>query len=130
MLGPTNKSLRKGDPPLLQEYCYDCHGDGEKRKVGTRYPLEPGGDYGDHQLWKKVWETSTGEICLLLDVEQPGDKEIDRILSWIEESVFDHDPQKTEPGRVVLRRLNRWNTKIPFVIFWSEYRNRNFVSCG
>ena len=41
------------------------------------------------------------------DMEQPGDKEIDRILSWIEESVFDHDPQKTEPGRVVLRRLNR-----------------------
>jgi hypothetical protein len=94
--------------PLLQEYCYDCHGDGAKKgKLALDIHSNQEEITGDHQLWKKVWENLHRRNMPPADMEQPGDKEIDRILSWIEEFVFDHDPQKTEPGRVVLRRLNR-----------------------
>ena len=78
-----------------------------KRKAGLDIHSNQEEITGDHQLWKKVWENLHRRNMPPADMEQPGDKEIDRILSWIEEHAFDHDPQKTEPGRVVLRRLNR-----------------------
>jgi len=94
--------------PLLQEYCYDCHGDGAKK---GKLALDIHSDYdeiiGDHELWKRVWENLHRRNMPPADKDQPGDEKTDRILSWIEKSVFKHDPEKTVPGHVVLRRLNR-----------------------
>ena len=56
-----------------------------KRKVGPRYPLEPGGDYGRSPILEEGGENLHRRNMPPADMEQPGDKEIDRILSWIEE---------------------------------------------
>ena len=70
--------------PLLQEYCYDCHGDGAKKgKLALDIHSNPEEITGDHQLWKKVWENLHRRNMPPADMEQPGDKEIDRILSWM-----------------------------------------------
>ncbi len=94
--------------PLLQEYCYDCHGDGAKKgKLALDIHSDHDEIIGDHDFWKKVWENIHRRNMPPADKDQPGDEKIDRILSWIEKSVFKHDPEKTVPGHVVLRRLNR-----------------------
>ena len=61
---------------------------------------------GDHQFGRRCGKTSTGEICLLLTWSSPETKKLTD-LKLDRRIRFDHDPQKTEPGRVVLRRLNR-----------------------
>jgi hypothetical protein len=94
--------------PLLQEYCYDCHGDGAKKgKLALDLHSKQEEIIGDSELWKRVWENLHRRNMPPADKDQPGDEEIDLILSWIEKSVFDHDPEKANPGQVVLRRLNR-----------------------
>lgn len=94
--------------PLLQEYCYDCHGDGAKKgKLALDIHSDHDEITGDHELWKRVWENLHRRNMPPADQHQPGDEAIDRILGWIEKSVFNHDPEMTEPGQVVLRRLNR-----------------------
>ena len=94
--------------PLLQEYCYDCHGDGAKKgKLALDIHSNHEDIAGDRELWKRVWENLHRRNMPPADKDQPGDEEIDRILSWIEKTVFNHDSEKTNPGHVVLRRLNR-----------------------
>ncbi len=94
--------------PLLQEYCYDCHGDGAKKgKLALDIHSDHDEIIGDHELWKRVWENLHRRNMPPADKDQPGDEKTDRILSWIEKTVFKHDPEKTVPGHVVLRRLNR-----------------------
>ena len=63
--------------PLLQEYCYDCHGDGAKKEswpsisTRTRRRLREITNYG-----RRCGKTSTGEICLLLTWSSPETKKL------------------------------------------------------
>jgi hypothetical protein len=94
--------------PLLQEYCYDCHGDGAKKgKLALDIHSKHQDITGDREFWKRIWENLHRRNMPPADKDQLAEKEIDQILSWIEKSVFDHDSEKIDPGRVILRRLNR-----------------------
>ena len=65
------------------------------------------------------------------NVPQPFDPEISKILSWIEEASFEHNPDsKYDPGHVVLRRLNRMNTKILYKTFSKLKLMPKILSCG
>ena len=87
---------------------YDCHGEGAKKgKMVLDEHSNHADIVGDDELWKMVWENLHRRNMPPADKAQPADKEIDKILTWIEKTVFDHDPEKTDPGHVVLRRLNR-----------------------
>ena len=94
--------------PLLEEYCYDCHGDGAKK---GQMALDSHAGFPemtkDSRIWKGVWENLHRRNMPPADKLQPTDKEIDKILSWIEKTVFDHDPKSIAPGHVIMRRLNR-----------------------
>ena len=94
--------------PLLSEYCYDCHGEGAK-KGGVS--LDGAKDLNTllqkRDSWEGAWENLHRRNMPPADKPQPTDKEIDRVLTWVEKAVFDHDPRNRDPGRVVLRRLNR-----------------------
>ncbi len=94
--------------PLLEEYCYDCHGDGAKKGEMALDSYSSFSDIaGDFDLWKRVWENLHRRNMPPADKSQPTDKETDQILSWVEKAVFDHDPQSVVPGHVIIRRLNR-----------------------
>ena len=72
-----------------------------------------------HDLWHAVWKNIRTEIMPPSDVLRPSLKERRAITKWIEESVFRLDPEYPDPGKVVLRRLNR-----------DEYRNTIFDMLG
>ena len=94
--------------PLLEEYCYDCHGEGANKGDFAMDELIALGDFSKHsKKWERVWKNIYNRNMPPANVPQPFDPEISKILSWIEETSFEHDPSKYDPGHVVLRRLNR-----------------------
>ena len=104
-----------GDPlfekeirPLLQDYCFDCHGDGSAR---GDFSMDEYDELADHlddvEHWLAVWRNLRSQIMPPAEKDQPDLDERRQLLSWIEKRVFQLDPKNPDPGRVTIRRLNR-----------------------
>ena len=107
-LGKDSSTFKNKVLPLLQEYCYDCHGEGAQKGNFAMDELIALGNFSKHsKKWERVWKNIYNRNMPPANVLQPFDPEISAILSWIEEASFEHDPSKYDPGHVVLRRLNR-----------------------
>lgn len=94
--------------PIIEEYCYDCHGDGSKK---GKLSLDEYGSVeehlSDHDLWVAVWKNLRSDIMPPSKKPQPAEKERQKVLRWIEREVFRLDPEHPDPGRVTIRRMNR-----------------------
>ena len=94
--------------PLLETYCYDCHGDGTAKgdvsldQYGSMREL-----LDDSTTWGRSRHNVAQHIMPPPDKDQPTARERDLILQWIDEQVFHVDCDHPKPGRVTLRRLNR-----------------------
>ena len=98
--------------PLLEEYCYDCHGDGAQKGGFAMDELISLGKFKEHhKKWDRVWKNTYNRNMPPANVHQPQDREISKILSWIEKESFQYNPDQIDPGHVVLRRLNRTEYK-------------------
>ncbi len=94
--------------PLLVEYCFDCHGDGSHEgdfRMDAFTDLNT--HLGDTQHWLPVWRNLRSQIMPPSDEAQPNSADKQKLLSWIESTVFKLDPDNPDPGRVTIRRLNR-----------------------
>ncbi len=95
--------------PLLSRYCYECHGDGVN-KAGLA--LDSYATAADVRQARKKWElvlqhVSRHEMPPNDDGPVPSNAERDLISRFVEQELFQFDPAHPDPGRVVLRRLNR-----------------------
>ena len=116
----ADDSYKKEIKPLLVEYCFDCHGDGSKEgdfKMDDFKDLTA--HLGDRKHWIPVWKNLRSQLMPPSEELQPSTEDKRKILSWIESSVFQFDPENPDPGRVTIRRLNR-----------NEYRNAVFDLLG
>lgn len=100
--------------PLMQKYCYECHGNG-KKKGGVK--LDGPGDIKTIMNTAEDWLTVVEVMNLGLmppdDKPQPTAKERLLIEEWVEQaSAYYPDDAKPDPGWYTIHRLNR-----------SEYRN-------
>ncbi len=101
--------FEKDVKPLLENYCYKCHGNGKKKGglaldgfASTEAMLK------DMKTWGAVGENVRSRDMPPDDAEkQPTDAERDRIANWVDRVVFAIDPDHPDPGRVTIRRLNR-----------------------
>lgn len=94
--------------PLLENYCYHCHGDGEsKGKLALDDFKDLSTHLNDRKQWLAVWRNLRSQIMPPSDKDQPTPAERKRLLDWIEQDVFKLDPNNPDPGRVTIRRLNR-----------------------
>lgn len=94
--------------PLLVEYCFDSHGDGSHEgdfRMDAFTDLNT--HLGDTQHWLPVWRNLRSQIMPPSDEAQPNSADKQKLLSWIESTVFKLDPDNPDPGRVTIRRLNR-----------------------
>ncbi|HEY4233614.1 MAG TPA: DUF1592 domain-containing protein [Lacipirellulaceae bacterium] len=110
---PGAVRFREHVQPILETYCYGCHGNGEKK--GNRTLDEFASDealLGNVELWQTVLKNVRAGLMPPAGEDHPSDDERKQIQAWIERDVFRIDPQNPDPGRVTLRRLNR-----------NEYRN-------
>ncbi|HEX7652389.1 MAG TPA: c-type cytochrome domain-containing protein, partial [Verrucomicrobiae bacterium] len=92
--------------PLLQNYCYDCHGDGEhKGKIAfDQYPSDQA-LVTDHELWLQVLKNVRAGLMPPPQKAQPSRAEKQLLADWIKTVAFGSDPANPDPGQVTLRRL-------------------------
>lgn len=112
---PTSALVRYREKvqPILEQYCYDCHGYGANE--GQRTLDEFASDeamLADTKLWHAVLKNIRSGMMPPTDAERPTKEEVDTVIQWIETDAFALDPNDPDPGHVTLRRLNR-----------NEYRN-------
>jgi hypothetical protein len=94
--------------PILKNYCFDCHGDGEsKGKVAFDQFKSDQAALDNRELWWKALKNLRAGLMPPAKKPRPTSQEQDQITHWIKSSVFGIDPQNPDPGRVTLRRLNR-----------------------
>ncbi|MEO6003309.1 MAG: DUF1592 domain-containing protein [Opitutus sp.] len=106
------ESFERDVQPLLDEYCYDCHGNGTEKGGVKLDGFETAAELRDHKLWLRALKNVRSHIMPPANKDQPPPEEVEKLLTWIKRQAFGLDPNKPDPGRVTVRRLNR-----------AEYRN-------
>ncbi len=101
-------AFKKQIVPLLEDYCYDCHGEGTKK---GDFALDKYQSLNAHlnniELWFSVWKNVQSQLMPPAGKQQPAPEKREMLLKWIERTVFKVDPANPDPGRVTIRRLNR-----------------------
>ena len=94
--------------PLLDKYCYSCHGNGKHKgdvALDTYKSLDE--IVADSATWSKVLQNLNTHVMPPEKKPQPTLSERELITHWIEVEIFKCDCDKPDPGRVTIRRLNR-----------------------
>jgi hypothetical protein len=104
----ADETFKKEIRPLLEDYCFDCHGDGSSK---GDFSMDEFTDLSKHlddvEHWLAVWRNLRSQIMPPPKKDQPDPEERKALLKWIETRVFKLDPANPDPGRVTIRRLNR-----------------------
>ncbi len=109
----STSPFQRSVEPILIHYCYDCHGDGmSKGQVAFDSFDSEEALIADRNLWLKVLKYVRADLMPPYKRRRPTGDEKRSLAEWIKSDVFNIDPANPDPGRVTLRRLNRF-----------EYRN-------
>ncbi len=100
------ESFQKEVEPILDSYCYDCHGFGTGKGGVTLDEFTPE-TIQDHELWLRVLKNSRAHIMPPREEFQPSAEERAQLLSWIKAGPFGLDPSNPDPGKLTVQRLNR-----------------------
>lgn len=94
--------------PILENHCYECHGDGEdKGKVTFDTYGSTEALMDQSQLWVHALKNVRSGLMPPPKKERMSAEEFAKLESWIKRGPLKLDPQNPDPGRVTLRRLNR-----------------------
>src|SRR5438477_7391113 len=99
--------FRKEIQPLLSQYCYDCHGDGEKKGNVAFDELKTDDALLNHDLWLKVLKNTRAGLMPPAKKPRPSSEQQQKLEQWIKSDAFGIDAQNPDPGRVTVRRVNR-----------------------
>ncbi len=100
------KSFQTEVEPILDSYCYDCHGFGTS-KGGVTLDEFSSETIQDHALWLRVLKNARAHIMPPQDEFQPSAEERARLLTWIKTGPFALDLENPDPGKLTVQRLNR-----------------------
>ncbi len=108
-LGKADAHFQKEVLPLLNKYCWDCHGDGAtKGDLALDSFTNVTVVLKDRKTWEHVLHNvETGDMPPKKKKAQPSPNERETITAWIGKTLFPVDPDHPDPGRVTLHRLNR-----------------------
>jgi mono/diheme cytochrome c family protein len=94
--------------PLLEQYCWDCHGDGmDKGNVtfdGFKSEKEA---LEKRELWLAALKNVRAGIMPPAKKPRVAPADLKKLETWIKHEAFGIDPMNPDPGRVTIRRLNR-----------------------
>ena len=102
-------SYEKEILPILEEHCFDCHGDGSsKGGLSLDNWKSKKERLQDMEAWKDIMKNVASKTMPPPKRKsQPTEEERKKIVKWIESEVFRFDPENPDPGRVTIRRLNK-----------------------
>ncbi|MSU23997.1 MAG: DUF1592 domain-containing protein [Opitutus sp.] len=105
---PGVMRFREKVKPLLVTYCYDCHGDGERKgNVAFDEQTTEAKLLNQPELWLAALKNVRAGLMPPEDNPRPTAEELKHLATWIKSDALGIDPQQPDPGRVALRRLNR-----------------------
>jgi Protein of unknown function (DUF1592)/Protein of unknown function (DUF1588)/Protein of unknown function (DUF1587)/Protein of unknown function (DUF1585)/Protein of unknown function (DUF1595)/Planctomycete cytochrome C len=94
--------------PILEQYCYGCHGMGSKKGgVSLDEFADDTAAANARELWHGVLKNVRAGIMPPPGKPRPSPEELKTLERWIKRDAFRSDPDDPDPGRVTLRRLNR-----------------------
>jgi mono/diheme cytochrome c family protein len=100
--------FKKNIQPVLEEYCYDCHGDGEKKGGVALDAFNTSTNFAEgRDVWWRVLKNLRAGLMPPPKKPRPTEEQKEMIAHWIKSAVFEADPLNPDPGRVTMRRLNR-----------------------
>jgi len=104
---PAMTAFKQDIQPVLEQYCYDCHGRG-KEKGGVKLDgFTTEAALKDKKLWQRVLKNTRTHIMPPSDEEELPEPAIEKLAGWIKRDAFGLDLARPDPGRVTVRRLNR-----------------------
>jgi hypothetical protein len=104
---PALKTFTRDIQPVLEQYCYDCHGMGRKKGGVQLDGFESDAAVRDHVLWLRVMKNVRAGIMPPADELRVPPAAMGNLMTWIKRDAFGLDPLNPDPGRVTVRRLNR-----------------------
>ena len=94
--------------PILEQYCYACHGLGAKKgKLALDEFSDEKAARNAPRVWHAVLKNVRSGIMPPADKPQPSAEQRRLLEDWIKYGAFGIDPKDPDPGRVTVRRLNR-----------------------
>ena len=95
--------------PLLEQYCYGCHGMGSKKGGVSldKFDVEDAAAVDARELWHGVLKNVRAGIMPPPGKPKPTADELKVLENWIKRDAFKADQADPDPGRITLRRLNR-----------------------
>jgi mono/diheme cytochrome c family protein len=105
---PGSADFRAHVRPILETYCFDCHGDGARKgNVAFDELKTDQAILGNPELWWKALKNIRAGMMPPAKKARPSPEQEQAIAQWIKSAVFRVDPANPDPGRVTVRRLNR-----------------------
>src|SRR5436190_6959381 len=119
LIWPRFRPSRAGEPaaagysgeirPILSTHCYPCHGN---QKAKAKLNLEAFADEASvlkaRKTWKRVYDQIQAREMPPEEKPRIPGPDLEKLTAWIETTLERPDPNAPrDPGRVVLRRLNR-----------------------
>ncbi|MEJ0090884.1 MAG: DUF1592 domain-containing protein [Limisphaerales bacterium] len=100
--------FKKNIQPVLVEYCYDCHGDGEHSGGVALDAFNSNTNFIEgRDVWWRVLKNLRAGLMPPAKKSQPTVDQKAIIEHWIKNAVFETDPLNPDPGHITIRRLNR-----------------------
>src|SRR6185369_529522 len=99
--------------PILAKYCFECHGT-KKQESGLNLSTfqDDAAVLAAKKKWKDVWQKVDTKEMPPAGNAEPSAAEREKITGYIESALAKIDGRGAEdPGRVVIRRLNRTEYK-------------------
>ena len=101
-------AFRQDVQPILSEFCYNCHGDGQATaKVAFDRFASERELLSDRSLWWRVLKQLRAGLMPPQGEPRPTAEQLKHLEDWIKTAVFESNPRNLDPGRVTVRRLNR-----------------------
>lgn len=94
--------------PFLNASCYECHDTGTRKgnfAIDSLTLPVPASD--SREAWERVLQHVSSNLMPPIDADQPAPSARAEFVGWLDRTLHPVDPDNPDPGRVVIRRLNR-----------------------
>ena len=110
LTAPAALWAAQADPPyraVVDQYCVTCHNERTRAGGFLLNDLGPAGTADTADAWERVVRKLRHRVMPPRGVSRPDPETYDRLIEWLESALDGAAAADPDPGRPLLRRLNR-----------------------